>query len=170
MAVCILRCTVSSCVLSSLRDLSFIKVIDVGRRFLVNRIQDHIQSKIVYYLMNIHVQPRTIYLCRHGESTDNLEGRLGGDAGLSPQGRQVYTASKRRLTLHIKHHLSTLSWMKFGWLIQIPYVCSSLLPWLGLWRSSSWRIWKFGPVSCVAAFRLQSTWVSHTNSGRLSMR
>lgn len=61
----------------------------MGRRYLVNRIQDHIQSKIVYYLMNIHVQPRTIYLCRHGESTDNLEGRLGGDAGLSPRGRQV---------------------------------------------------------------------------------
>ncbi|XP_035003958.1 6-phosphofructo-2-kinase/fructose-2,6-bisphosphatase 3 isoform X2 [Hippoglossus stenolepis] len=70
------------------RDLAFIKVIDVGRRFLVNRIQDHIQSKIVYYLMNIHIQPRTIYLCRHGESTDNLEGRLGGDSGLSPRGRQ----------------------------------------------------------------------------------
>uniref|UniRef100_A0A674MC83 6-phosphofructo-2-kinase/fructose-2,6-biphosphatase 3 n=1 Tax=Takifugu rubripes TaxID=31033 RepID=A0A674MC83_TAKRU len=74
------------------RDLSFIKVIDVGRRYLVNRIQDHIQSKIVYYLMNIHVQPRTIYLCRHGESTDNLEGRLGGDAGLSPRGQQFSVA------------------------------------------------------------------------------
>uniref|UniRef100_A0A8C4NSF6 6-phosphofructo-2-kinase/fructose-2,6-biphosphatase 3 n=1 Tax=Dicentrarchus labrax TaxID=13489 RepID=A0A8C4NSF6_DICLA len=67
----------------------------VGRRYLVNRIQDHIQSKIVYYLMNIHVQPRTIYLCRHGESTDNLEGRLGGDAGLSPRGRQFSTALAR---------------------------------------------------------------------------
>lgn len=83
----------ASPVLSSTRELSFIKVIDVGRRYLVNRIQDHIQSKIVYYLMNIHVQPRTIYLCRHGESTDNLEGRLGGDAGLSPRGRQVRTAT-----------------------------------------------------------------------------
>ncbi|XP_062239040.1 6-phosphofructo-2-kinase/fructose-2,6-bisphosphatase 3 isoform X1 [Platichthys flesus] len=77
------------------RDLSFIKVIDVGRRFLVNRIQDHIQSKIVYYLMNIHIQPRTIYLCRHGESTDNLEGRLGGDSGLSPRGRQFSAALSR---------------------------------------------------------------------------
>ncbi|KAM8883619.1 6-phosphofructo-2-kinase/fructose-2,6-bisphosphatase 3 isoform 2-T2 [Synchiropus picturatus] len=74
------------------KDLSFIKVIDVGRRFLVNRIQDHIQSKIVYYLMNIHVQPRTIYLCRHGESTHDLEGRLGGDAGLSPNGKQFSAA------------------------------------------------------------------------------
>ena len=76
---------------SSSRDLSFIKVIDVGRRFLVNQIQDHIQSKIIYYMMNIHVQPRSIYLCRHGESTDNLKGRLGGDSGLSPRGKQVRT-------------------------------------------------------------------------------
>ncbi|KAM4615293.1 6-phosphofructo-2-kinase/fructose-2,6-bisphosphatase 3 [Polymixia lowei] len=74
------------------RDLSFIKVIDVGRQFLVNRIQGHIQSKIVYYLMNIHVQPRAIYLCRHGESLDNLQGRLGGDSGLSPQGKKFATA------------------------------------------------------------------------------
>lgn len=61
----------------------------MGRRFLVNRVQDHIQSRIVYYLMNIHVQPRTIYLCRHGESEHNLHGRLGGDSGLSLQGRKV---------------------------------------------------------------------------------
>uniref|UniRef100_A0A671NV78 6-phosphofructo-2-kinase/fructose-2,6-bisphosphatase 3-like n=1 Tax=Sinocyclocheilus anshuiensis TaxID=1608454 RepID=A0A671NV78_9TELE len=70
------------------KNLSFIKVIDVGRRFLVNRIQDHIQSRIVYYLMNIHVQPRSIYLCRHGESQHNLQGRLGGDSGLSTCGRK----------------------------------------------------------------------------------
>ncbi|XP_072311065.1 6-phosphofructo-2-kinase/fructose-2,6-bisphosphatase 3 isoform X1 [Eucyclogobius newberryi] len=74
------------------RELSFIRIMDVGRQFLVNRIQDHIQSKIVYYLMNIHVQPRTIYLCRHGESYDNLEGRLGGDSGLSAHGRQFSLA------------------------------------------------------------------------------
>ncbi|XP_074214255.1 6-phosphofructo-2-kinase/fructose-2,6-bisphosphatase 3 isoform X2 [Camelus bactrianus] len=74
------------------RDLSLIKVIDVGRRFLVNRVQDHIQSRIVYYLMNIHVQPRTIYLCRHGESEHNLQGRIGGDSGLSSRGRKFANA------------------------------------------------------------------------------
>ncbi|XP_056445058.1 6-phosphofructo-2-kinase/fructose-2,6-bisphosphatase 3 isoform X1 [Gadus chalcogrammus] len=74
------------------RELSFIQVIDVGRRFLVNRVRDHIQSKIVYYLMNIHVQPRAIYLCRHGESLGNLQGRLGGDTALSPRGRKFATA------------------------------------------------------------------------------
>uniref|UniRef100_A0A8C7Y760 6-phosphofructo-2-kinase/fructose-2,6-bisphosphatase 2 n=1 Tax=Oryzias sinensis TaxID=183150 RepID=A0A8C7Y760_9TELE len=69
------------------RDLSFIKVINVGRRFLVNRVQDYIQSKIVYYLMNIHVHSHSIYLCRHGESDYNVEGRIGGDSELSPRGR-----------------------------------------------------------------------------------
>ena len=71
------------------RDLSFIKVINVGQRFLVNKVQDYIQSKIVYYLMNIHVHPRTIYLCRHGESEFNLLGKIGGDSGLSVRGKQV---------------------------------------------------------------------------------
>ncbi|XP_078391721.1 6-phosphofructo-2-kinase/fructose-2,6-bisphosphatase 3 [Cetorhinus maximus] len=74
------------------KDLSFIKVINVGRRFLVNRVQDHIQSKIVYYLMNIHIQPRTIYLCRHGESEYNLQGQIGGDSGLSYRGKKFSTA------------------------------------------------------------------------------
>uniref|UniRef100_A0A8C6U4K1 6-phosphofructo-2-kinase/fructose-2,6-biphosphatase 4a n=1 Tax=Neogobius melanostomus TaxID=47308 RepID=A0A8C6U4K1_9GOBI len=60
------------------RDLSYIKIIDVGQRYLVNRVLDHIQSRIVYYLMNIHITPRSIYLCRHGESELNVKGRIGG--------------------------------------------------------------------------------------------
>lgn len=71
------------------RELSFIKMMNVGRRFLVNRVQDYIQSKIVYYLMNIHVHSHSIYLCRHGESNHNLEGRVGGDSELSHRGKQV---------------------------------------------------------------------------------
>uniref|UniRef100_A0A8C9U0B0 6-phosphofructo-2-kinase/fructose-2,6-biphosphatase 1 n=1 Tax=Scleropages formosus TaxID=113540 RepID=A0A8C9U0B0_SCLFO len=70
------------------RNLSYIKIFNVGFRYLVNRVQDHIQSRIVYYLMNIHVTPRSIYLCRHGESELNLLGRIGGDSGLSPRGNK----------------------------------------------------------------------------------
>lgn len=71
------------------RDLSYIKIMDVGRRYLVNRVLDHIQSRIVYYLMNIHITPRSIYLCRHGESDLNIKGRIGGDSGLSTRGKEV---------------------------------------------------------------------------------
>ncbi|XP_062454656.1 6-phosphofructo-2-kinase/fructose-2,6-bisphosphatase 1 isoform X4 [Rhea pennata] len=73
-------------------DLSYIKIFDVGVRYLANRVQGHVQSRTVYYLMNIHVTPRAIYLSRHGESQLNLRGRIGGDSGLSPRGRQYATA------------------------------------------------------------------------------
>ncbi|XP_041712557.1 6-phosphofructo-2-kinase/fructose-2,6-bisphosphatase isoform X4 [Coregonus clupeaformis] len=74
------------------RHLSYIKIFNVGSRYLVNCVQDHIQSRIVYYLMNIHVTPRSIYLSRHGESKMNLLGRIGGDSGLSPRGHKYATA------------------------------------------------------------------------------
>ncbi|XP_077426707.1 6-phosphofructo-2-kinase/fructose-2,6-bisphosphatase 1-like isoform X2 [Vanacampus margaritifer] len=74
------------------RNLSYIKIFNVGSKYLVNRVQDHIQSRIVYYLMNIHVTPRSIYLCRHGESELNLVGRIGGDSGLSPGGAKFASA------------------------------------------------------------------------------
>ncbi|XP_041429154.1 6-phosphofructo-2-kinase/fructose-2,6-bisphosphatase isoform X3 [Xenopus laevis] len=69
-------------------SLSYIKIFNVGSRYLVNKVQDHIQSRAVYYLMNIHVTPRSIYLSRHGESELNLSGRIGGDSGLSTRGKQ----------------------------------------------------------------------------------
>ncbi|CDQ72010.1 unnamed protein product [Oncorhynchus mykiss] len=74
------------------RHLSYIKIFNVGSRYLVNRVQDHIQSRIVYYLMNIHVTPRSIFLSRHGESELNLLGRIGGDSALSPRGHKYATA------------------------------------------------------------------------------
>ncbi|KAJ4934569.1 hypothetical protein JOQ06_007361 [Pogonophryne albipinna] len=76
------------------KNRSFIQVINVGRSFLVNRVQDYIQSKIVYYLMNIHVHSHSIYLCRHGESHHNVEGRIGGDAELSERGKEFSAALK----------------------------------------------------------------------------
>uniref|UniRef100_A0A8C6VYA0 6-phosphofructo-2-kinase/fructose-2,6-bisphosphatase 2 n=1 Tax=Nothobranchius furzeri TaxID=105023 RepID=A0A8C6VYA0_NOTFU len=87
------------------KDLSFIQVINVGRRFLVNKVQDYIQSKIVYYLMNIHVNSHSIYLCRHGESQHNVEERIGGDSELSERGKQFATALKGFVN---EHQLSDL--------------------------------------------------------------
>uniref|UniRef100_A0A8C7UHE8 6-phosphofructo-2-kinase/fructose-2,6-bisphosphatase 2 n=1 Tax=Oncorhynchus mykiss TaxID=8022 RepID=A0A8C7UHE8_ONCMY len=82
------------------KDLSFIKVENVGRRFLVNRVQDYIQSRIVYYLMNIQVHSHSLYLCRHGESNHNTEGRIGGDSELSPGGKQFAHALRGFIEEH----------------------------------------------------------------------
>lgn len=65
---------------------SFIRIIDVGRKLEVHRIQGYLASRLVYFLMNIHPIPRPIYLTRHGESLYNLAGKIGGDSGLAPRG------------------------------------------------------------------------------------
>nr|VZI06295.1 unnamed protein product [Spirometra erinaceieuropaei] len=69
------------------KDLSYIKIFNQGQRYLANRIEGNVNSRIVYYLMNINVGKRTIYLVRHGESQLNLQGRIGGDSSLSERGR-----------------------------------------------------------------------------------
>lgn len=65
---------------------SFVKLIDVGRKLVAHRIHGYLPSRIVYFLMNLHPIPRPIFLTRHGESLYNVEGRIGGDAGLSAAG------------------------------------------------------------------------------------
>lgn len=54
---------------------TFMKIYNTGEKVLVHKHEGHIQSRIVYYLMNIHIVPRTIYLTRHGESVMNLESK-----------------------------------------------------------------------------------------------
>lgn len=68
------------------KELTFVKLIDVGQHVIINQIQDYLQSRVVYYLMNLHIRPRSIWLSRHGESEYNLEGKIGGDANISARG------------------------------------------------------------------------------------
>lgn len=44
--------------------LTYVKLINIGSQLVINRIQDFLQSRIVYYLMNLHIRPRSIYLSR----------------------------------------------------------------------------------------------------------
>jgi len=67
---------------------SFLKVYNAGTKVLSHKHEGHIQSRIVYYMMNCHITPRTIYLTRHGESYNNIHGRIGGDSELSPRGEK----------------------------------------------------------------------------------
>ncbi|KAK6824942.1 6-phosphofructo-2-kinase [Apiospora arundinis] len=69
-------------------DYTYLKIMDVGSQVIINRIRDYLQSRVVYYLMNLHIRPRSVWLSRHGESLYNLDGRIGGDADLSPRGHQ----------------------------------------------------------------------------------
>ncbi len=66
---------------------SFVRLIDVGRKLEAHRMQGYLPSRLVYFVMNLHVTPRSIWLARHGESMFNLENRVGGDPPLSEAGR-----------------------------------------------------------------------------------
>ncbi|KAI8835000.1 histidine phosphatase superfamily [Chytriomyces cf. hyalinus JEL632] len=68
--------------------ISFVKLINIGERVLVNNVRGYIQSRIVYFLMNLNITPRCVYFSRHGESMFNVEGKIGGDSDLSPRGWQ----------------------------------------------------------------------------------
>jgi 6-phosphofructo-2-kinase/fructose-2,6-biphosphatase 2 len=47
-------------------DMTYLKIMDVGKQVIINRIQDYLQSRVVYYLMNLHIKPRSIWLSRVG--------------------------------------------------------------------------------------------------------
>jgi len=65
----------------------FIKIIDVGRRMSLHRIEGYLLARVVHFLLNVQVQPRNLWLTRHGESEFNVLGRIGGDTPLSAAGR-----------------------------------------------------------------------------------
>ena len=46
----------------------------------------YVQSKIVYYLTNLHFARQPIYLTRHGEAVNNTLGIIGGDTELTARG------------------------------------------------------------------------------------
>lgn len=98
--------------------LSFMKIFNAGEKVLVHRHEGHIQSRVVYYLMNIHLIPRSIYLTRHGESVYNLCGRIGGDSELSDRGKEYARAlanyiSEQNIPRLRSVLLSQVQWLHF---------------------------------------------------------
>ncbi|KAI3461661.1 hypothetical protein Pfo_018324 [Paulownia fortunei] len=69
---------------------SYIKMIDMvsghGGQIQVNNISGYLPGRIVFFLVNTHLTPRPILLTRHGESRDNVRGRIGGDSVISDSG------------------------------------------------------------------------------------
>ncbi|EIW77707.1 bifunctional 6-phosphofructo-2-kinase fructose-2,6-bisphosphate 2-phosphatase [Coniophora puteana RWD-64-598 SS2] len=72
--------------------LSYLRITDVGNEVTLSHINGYLQSRIAFYLMNLHVKPRSIFFSRHGESQYNVLGRIGGDSPLSPRGEQYAKA------------------------------------------------------------------------------
>lgn len=67
---------------------SFVRIIDTGTRVEINRLDGYLPSRLVSFLMNLHLTERPIWLTRHGESVYNRLGLIGGDTDLSPFGQR----------------------------------------------------------------------------------
>ncbi|CAD6593258.1 MAG: hypothetical protein ASARMPRED_007221 [Alectoria sarmentosa] len=80
-------------------NMPYVQMIDVGRKVVSHQIRGFLSAQTVYYLLNFNLAPRQIWITRHGESVDNVHGRIGGDSDLSEKG----IAYARALTKFIKN-------------------------------------------------------------------
>ncbi|KAI6107590.1 6-phosphofructo-2-kinase-domain-containing protein [Pisolithus croceorrhizus] len=62
----------------------YIRIFNVGEKIMVNKIRGYLQSRIVFFLMNIHNRFRMIYFARSGQSL--IEHSYKADSDLSPAG------------------------------------------------------------------------------------
>ncbi|KAI7871517.1 6-phosphofructo-2-kinase-domain-containing protein [Spinellus fusiger] len=76
-------------------DIQYCKLINVGKKVIAYNISGYLPGQCLFYLMNFNLVERQIFLTRHGESTDNVLGRIGGDAPLSSLGRKYSKALSR---------------------------------------------------------------------------
>ncbi|KAH0830401.1 bifunctional 6-phosphofructo-2-kinase/fructose-2,6-bisphosphate 2-phosphatase [Lanmaoa asiatica] len=88
--------------------LSYLQITNVGNEVTLSRINGYLQSRIAFYLMNLHVKPRSIFFSRHGESQFNVEGKIGGDSPLSERGLQYARALPELVRKHIGHAALTV--------------------------------------------------------------
>ncbi|KAL8828332.1 MAG: hypothetical protein Q9191_002650 [Dirinaria sp. TL-2023a] len=80
-------------------NMQYVQMIDVGRKVVSHQIRGFLAAQTVYYLLNFNLSPRQIWITRHGESLDNLSGKIGGDSDLSSTGLKY----GQTLTRFIKH-------------------------------------------------------------------
>ena len=45
-------------------QLSYLRIVNIGREVTMSRINGYLSSRIAYYLMNLHVKPRNVFFSR----------------------------------------------------------------------------------------------------------
>ncbi|GAA6029403.1 hypothetical protein JCM8097_003661 [Rhodosporidiobolus ruineniae] len=114
------------------KEMTWCQMVNVGKQVTVNRIDGYLSSRIAFYLMNLHLTPRSIYFTRHGESQYNVDGQIGGDAPLSEQG-EMYM---RALPQLIKEKLGDTPLTVWTSTLRRTIQTASLLPYEKLtWKS-----------------------------------
>jgi hypothetical protein len=79
--------------------ISYIKLINVGQKITARYCTGYLPSQVAFYLQNIHIQPRKIYLSLNAENSDLVEDSAIEastlQAMLTPEGRAYANALER---------------------------------------------------------------------------
>lgn len=67
-------------------DTSFMKILNCGEKMVQWKCEGYLVSKVAGYMLNLHTEPRIVYLTRHGLCGDNVAEKLGGDSRLTQDG------------------------------------------------------------------------------------
>lgn len=89
---------------------TFVKLVNISQEIIINRIQTYLQSRIVFYVMNIHIKPKCIWLSRHGESIYNVEQKIGGDSSLSERGAKYAKKLKDLVRENVGENIDLSVW------------------------------------------------------------
>jgi 6-phosphofructo-2-kinase len=88
-------------------DLTYIRLININQRMEVRNAKGYLASRIVFYLMNLHTQRRTLYFARAGRSTNPT---FKSDNGLSHEGKEyARLLAKRLLSFREEEHSRELA-------------------------------------------------------------
>jgi broad specificity phosphatase PhoE len=89
---------------------SYIKIIDVGRQVILNRIHGYLPARLAPLLIDMHVSPRPIWLTRHGQSHYNTHGKIGGDPDLAPLGGEYAKSLAEFVRTHAPRDAEVAVW------------------------------------------------------------
>lgn len=74
---------------------SYLKCNHSHQDFVVHNVKGYLQQKVVNFIMNMRTTSHAFYLCRHGQSEYNALQRIGGDSGLTEDGKLYAEALAR---------------------------------------------------------------------------
>ncbi|KAG5185983.1 6-phosphofructo-2-kinase-domain-containing protein [Tribonema minus] len=71
--------------------IQYIKLYNVGQKVVTRNCKGYLPSQVAFYLQNIHIGPRKIWLTRHAESVSHVIGEIGEDTGELTEGGRLYS-------------------------------------------------------------------------------
>ena len=88
-------------------DFTYIKLINVNQRMEVRNAKGYLASRIVFYLMNLHTQRRTLYFARAGRSKNAT---FKSDDALTPEGEKYsHQLADRLISFRQEEHAKDIA-------------------------------------------------------------